>query len=323
MMIVDSGKNLSTKTGGFFAPLSASTCYNKIVRNKSGLFRNALGGNACADSSRISETDRSFCVSGRKATMLIANGPLGEKCIAWETEKVDGPFFCPECESTVILRKGRIKAHHYAHTPPLNCTYGAGESELHLRAKRAIYESLKKYPGCSKCELERRLNGVRPDVSLYVGKVPIAIELQRSDLSADDIAERMRRYQSLGIAVIWIIPSPAPQDQAVCRPAAWQRFIHTMYWGRLYHWFYGAYVTPIHLLPHKYWVEEREWHDGYDVQIAGGYSKTSKVKRTVAKTFSMHLADDFGAKARPPFKTREGDIPQCRLWADTFPRWWE
>ena len=64
-MIIDSGKNLSTNAGGFFVPFGAYLCYNQIVHKESGLFRNALGGNACADSSRISETDRSFCISGR------------------------------------------------------------------------------------------------------------------------------------------------------------------------------------------------------------------------------------------------------------------
>jgi len=255
--------------------------------------------------------------------MLIANNSEGERIVAWKAEKNDGIFFCPECMAPVILRKGRIRVHHFAHTASSSCKYAAGESEQHLRIKKTLYEILRKHPRCSRCEMERRLNGVRPDVSLYVEKTAIAIELQRSAISTEEIAERTQIYNDLNIAIIWVIPPPAPRNQSVCRPKSWQRFLHAMYWGRLYYWCSGAYVRPIHLSPYEYWIDEREWYDGYEMQSAGGYGKTSKVKKVASLGPLMHLAEDFGASKRSTFEMRDGDIPQCRLWIDTSPKWWE
>ncbi|HBG35277.1 MAG TPA: hypothetical protein DDX01_08100 [Holosporales bacterium] len=74
--------------------------------------------------------------------MLVVHNQVGIRCIAWETLKADGPFHCLECLGEVILKKGPKKEHHYAHKPPVNCEYGATESQLHLHAKREIYNAL-------------------------------------------------------------------------------------------------------------------------------------------------------------------------------------
>jgi len=42
----------------------------------------------------------------------------GVKSVAWKTEKSEGPFRCPGCAGEVILKKGKVKEHHYAHKPP-------------------------------------------------------------------------------------------------------------------------------------------------------------------------------------------------------------
>ena len=34
---------------------------------------------------------------------------------ARDVEKLDGPFMCPKCGKALRLRKGEIKAHHFAH----------------------------------------------------------------------------------------------------------------------------------------------------------------------------------------------------------------
>ena len=112
--------------------------------------------------------------------MLTAFDKNKIKCIAWNTNKDQKPFTCPECESEVILKKGNKKVHHFAHKPPINCTLGAGESQKHYEVKKEIYESLLKEPNCIKCELERVLKGVRPDISLKINGSYIAIEIQNS-----------------------------------------------------------------------------------------------------------------------------------------------
>jgi len=41
--------------------------------------------------------------------MLVAYNEKKIVCLAPESEKIHSPFFCPECEEEVILRKGKIK----------------------------------------------------------------------------------------------------------------------------------------------------------------------------------------------------------------------
>ena len=106
--------------------------------------------------------------------MICAINQTGNKCILWETEKDSCPFYCPECHAQLQLRKGIVRIHHFAHKPPVNCIYGVSESEEHYRIKKGLYEFFSKQSSCTKCELERKLNGVRPDISLYINNKPIA-----------------------------------------------------------------------------------------------------------------------------------------------------
>src|SRR5215210_5029222 len=123
--------------------------------------------------------------------MMTATRQLdGLKVGAWEVLKSDRPFLCPCCRELVTLRRGGIKAPHFAHQPPVTCEYGAGESEEHRRCKIAIYEELSAHPGVRKCELERDLGTVRPDVSAYINDVAVAIEVQLSNLSVAKIRYR-------------------------------------------------------------------------------------------------------------------------------------
>ena len=48
----------------------------------------------------------SICRNERKAYADIAS-------------KSDAPFKCPMCGNETILRKGKVKVHHFAHKPPV------------------------------------------------------------------------------------------------------------------------------------------------------------------------------------------------------------
>jgi competence protein CoiA len=167
--------------------------------------------------------------------MLVALNQSKIRCLAWETEKSESPFFCPECHGEVIIKKGYVKEHHYAHKPPSNCQYGSGESQLHYKTKKELYLNLKDHPRCTKCEIERRLDGVRPDVSLFIDKYPVAIEIQRSCVDISEIVKKAEKYTKLGIYLIYIFPEEGPRDiwhegeaRYTCRPNQWEKFLHSI-----------------------------------------------------------------------------------------------
>lgn len=185
--------------------------------------------------------------------MLVAESQNKERCMAWITEKSERPFFCPECKKEVVLKKGVIKAHHFSHKPQSNCIYGTNESQKHLLVKRKIYEALNVRSECSKCELERHLKGVRPDVSLYIGSTPVAIEIQNSSIPVETILNRMVTYSNFGIYVLWIMTDSFPpcffhenNRMYVHRIKKWEDYIYSMYYERLYYWKKDTLVSPCH-----------------------------------------------------------------------------
>ena len=265
--------------------------------------------------------------------MLVALRSDQSRCIAFETDKEGGPFHCPYCEGETILKKGELREHHFSHKPPYDCQYGAGETQIHYKIKREIYLALSAHPNCSKCDIERNLKGVRPDVSLYVGKTPVAIEIQKNRIDIDYIIQRTMRHASLGIYVLWIFTDNTPktflhegEEENVYRINKWEKFLHEMYFHRLYYWQKGAYVMPYHFKPFCTWVEESEWYDenGEYRQEGGFYRETKTLKIPISFPGPiLHLADDFTAKARKESRFEYHTIPQSRLWVDKNSSWWK
>lgn len=140
--------------------------------------------------------------------MLCACTSSDEKVIAKQTEKNKKPFFCPECLLEVILKKGNINIHHFSHKPGSECSYGEGESEEHMRIKMELYELLSKAD--IQCDLEKRL--VDNDGSVNIADVwaiidgqEVAIEVQKSSISDEELEERTKKYHKKNIAALWLV----------------------------------------------------------------------------------------------------------------------
>ena len=235
----------------------------------------------------------------------------GQKVAAWEAARSDGPFLCFCCGQQVALRRGEIKAPHFAHFPPVTCEYGTGESETHRRCKIAIYESLISHPDVSKCEMERNLGAVRPDVSAYINGVPVAIEIQLSNLSLDKIQYRTVEYARKRIFVLWLPVYTSNLDQELYAPKPWEEWLHTLYFGRVYYWLEGIKITPIHFREYFAQIRSRT-HD---------YQKLSR-KRVLIEGRSVSLTEDFKPLNRKSWHSRQISIPEAKLFIDSQPAWY-
>jgi competence protein CoiA len=190
--------------------------------------------------------------------MLTASrGSDGQKVAAWEAERRDAPFVCFCCRQTVRLKKGEIKAPHFAHVPPVTCEYGTGESEAHRLCKIALYENLLRDQRVRKCEMERDLGTVRPDVSAYINDVPVAIEVQLSNLSIAKIQYRTHEYARKGIYVLWLPLYTTALKQRLYSPRPWERWLHTVYFGRVYYWLEGLKIVPVRFRDYYYTARGR------------------------------------------------------------------
>ncbi|HEX8847424.1 MAG TPA: competence protein CoiA family protein [Pyrinomonadaceae bacterium] len=245
--------------------------------------------------------------------MLTASRQVGgQKVAAWEVERGDGPFFCFCCRQTVTLRKGEIKAPHFAHMPPVTCEYGSGESEAHRRCKIALYEKLSADPRVRKCEMERDLGTVRPDVSAYINDVPVAIEVQLSNLTLARIRYRTSEYARKGIYVLWLPLFTETLKQELYSPSPWEQWLHAAYSGRVYYWLEGMRILPVHFRDYYKDVRGR----------TRDYRKLARKKVPIDGKVTT-LTEDFRpvfrqqAQSGPPFP-----IPPAKLFMDSQPDWY-
>lgn len=235
----------------------------------------------------------------------------GQKVGAWEVDKKERPFLCACCHEMVTLRKGATRAPHFAHQPPVTCEYGTGESEEHRRAKIAIYESLICHPLVTKCEIERNLGTVRPDVSAYIGGVPVAIEIQLSNLSLNKIIYRTAEYARKGIYLLWLPVYKAELNQELYSPRPWERWLHAAYFGRVYYWLEGLTIRPVHF--RDYYVSVRGW--------TRDYQKLSRRKVPLDGPLTV-LTEDFQPIRRRAFSRESLSIPPSKLLLDKQPAWY-
>lgn len=252
--------------------------------------------------------------------------------LAWDAEKKNKPYFCPNCHKEVILRQGEIKAHHFAHKPPIDCIYGTGESEIHYRIKKQLYEYLKSQSNCEKCDIERNLETVRPDISLYINKIAIEIEIQKSTIDTRIIKRRMIEYYKKKIAVLWIIPDKSPtlqyhenEETFVHRALEWEIYLHALNYGKLYYWQGDNILKAYHFNSFQIYRESSEWYDEYgDEQSAGGYyyyAKRLKLCNTDDK--NLYIEKDFIRNFHKKYSNSTIEIPECFIYRDNYTNWWK
>lgn len=266
--------------------------------------------------------------------MLVAINSNNIRRPAFEAEKWEGPFTCQTCKRIVVLKKGKVREHHYAHEPESKCEYGKGESQLHYRVKREIYLALKNHPNCQKCELERILNGVRPDISLVINNYYVAIEVQKSNISVEETNLRLSKYSKLGIFLLWVSPDNGPklflhegEKEDICRIRSWEYYIHHIQNERLYFWQSGAIIKPYHLGQFYTYIEETEWYGEYgELNYGGGNweEKKSYKKPIEYPGNNLHIATDFIPKIRLYTKNETMKFPgKSKVWIDNKEEWWK
>lgn len=244
------------------------------------------------------------------------------KVLARASEKVHAPFACPACQREVTLRKGNIRTHHFAHKPPISCRDAMGETEDHLLTKLSIFDALKLEPNVVAVELEKRFETSIADVYAVISGVPVAIEIQRSILTPAEINARTSNYHRLGIAVIWVgIPN---SDLGMSRysPAAWERWAHAAYFGRVYYWAGGQTLRPVHFGPYMLQVEYQSWRKHGEEHSAGGYEKHSKRWRTPQAGQLVKLSTDFRRTRRDAWAGGSVQVPESTLYVDRLAPWW-
>ena len=228
---------------------------------------------------RLAEAEETGCyglLSG-----LARNLHTNEEWHAETAYKADGPFFCPNCFSDVVIRKCAEKIDHFAHKSRLSLVLGIKQMALHDACTNEICSLLAyRYPN-GKWEVERLIRKSEkcktpvliPDISGRINHVPIAIEVQISALTIPRIVQRTRGYARRGVALIWIVPLSEPLGTVPFRPRLYERYLHSIYFGRTYYWWagQGLNVKPVHYGAATRHIEYREWFADGQQESAGDY----------------------------------------------------
>lgn len=252
---------------------------------------------------------------------------------AESARKSDGPFYCSWCKSDAIVRKCTEKRDHFAHKGRLS-PIGQRESKLHLDCKEEICELLKeRYPE-GNWETERPIPASQkhntpklvPDISGRINNVPIAIEVQATKMTVPKIVSRLESYSKRKISMLWIVPLIRPLGEQPFRPRMFERYLHSLYFGRTYYWTkgQGLTLTPVHYGSAWRYIEYSEWFENGEEQQAGGYNKPYKIMKTPIYGSNVNLDDDFISEYRSEFipKNERKAVPASHIWKDSLNHWW-
>lgn len=134
--------------------------------------------------------------------MLSAN-LNDEKVFAFHVNDKNASYHCPLCKSNVILKKGKIKTHHFAHKNNNDCDWG-GESESHMKTKLEIYNFL--ISKGFQADMEVIIDNSKADIFAVIDNRPVVIEIQNSQLSELEIIRRTNYYYKNipNVAINWI-----------------------------------------------------------------------------------------------------------------------
>lgn len=253
----------------------------------------------------------------------------------------DRPFICRKCASPAVVRKCIEKVNHFAHQcPPSQAPISAREeSALHKDCKKEIIASLKARFPEGNWEQERILKAVpekghtevRPDLSgrLGVGKQaqPLVIEVQCSALSISKILKRILAYSRRNVPIFWVVPLPEPFKHRRFRPWLYERFLHSVYFGRVYYWWagMGSKVLPVHFgLDYRHIPEAEFYDENGDFQEVGGYDVPLRIIKKPESAPYVDIASDFRNKHRREFTPHNihKSVPPCIIWLDKHQTWW-
>lgn len=259
----------------------------------------------------------------------------GKKVYCAYVTKIDGPFYCPKCGSSVIVRKCSEKEDHFAHKPRLSPVLTQKDQSLHTECKNAICNYLSQQFPNGNWAVERPINAseklgtktIVPDISGRIGGMPIAIEVQKTAYTLNKIKEKTEIYSKRNVFVLWIIPLKKDLGDDVFRPRLYEKYLHAMYFGRAYYWIptKPSSLLPVHFsYSCRYITPTSFYNEDGEEKSFGGYYLAYKTLKKPNSIGYIDIATGLKGIDRPMFSNKKWDeeIPACKIMMDTNETWW-
>jgi competence protein CoiA len=146
------------------------------------------------------------CMNNDKMFTITRNTTKDQLLLLRNTSK----FTCPQCETPLRLKIGKVVTPHFAHIVLTRCitSFSERETPTHLIGKQHLAEFFTRV-GC-KVSVEAYLPKIsqRPDLLVRNKRNTFAIEFQCSVIPIDDIEKRNVGYLRLKIPSIWLLRTP-------------------------------------------------------------------------------------------------------------------
>lgn len=251
--------------------------------------------------------------------MIFSVSESGNRINAKDVTKKDAPFFCPMCNGDLNVKKGRVRIHHFAHQKFESCFHGVGETELHRETKIDIYRTIKSSKYVKECVLEKKINNIIPDVFALIRNTPVGIEVQASSLSMDQIINRSAKYIQNKTYLLWILPYNPGVYKDKYSPKIYEKWIHAVYFGRVYYWWGEGRVLPVHYNSYYLWRSE---YDTWDHHIPGGYYLSKRYK-TPDRASLIEIVKDFKPVIRKQWNSGKIYVPTLSIYNERRKKWWK
>lgn len=255
-----------------------------------------------------------------------------QKIIASPDLERKGSYYCQMCSTALLLKKGRVKIPHFAHVPRgLKCDY-VGESLVHLQMKKGIYNYLKReIPNAALIELEKPLGFARPDVFIQ-NKYKIAIEVQASKLTVEQILQRTLNYSQNNIFVLWVLPFAEERlysfkpffgehRASIVKMKEYEKVIYKMFWNNLI--FFdpeGAYGPFVIIKYSESYSPEREYYDSdgeYQSHVPKPYSTYKEPRQINLRANILQFRPEMSRSGTAP--TLKYKLPEVKIFNYKWP----
>lgn len=121
-----------------------------------------------------------------------------------EAASKDSQYFCPICKQSMVQKRGKINAHHFAHSSRIACDSWYTEKSLWHSSWQA------KFPENSREQL------LGSKTAYHIADVfynDIVIEFQHSSMSPEDFSIRSQFYSRHCKNLIWVIDCQNDYDK--------------------------------------------------------------------------------------------------------------
>ncbi|MGA3954069.1 competence protein CoiA [Ralstonia nicotianae] len=216
-------------------------------------------------------------------------------------DALKGPtYHCPDCRTEVVLKKGLKVIHHFAHKPPVTCSWAIGETAAHMLSKQLFLDYFRSLP--RHADVEWPVGNQRADV-YAVGQSGhgYVFEMQHQPITEQEIARRTAAYFQSGVAVGWLplinvaklhgVKTATGYVVARYSPKPFEKWLHGFNFKEIWYvepstgnlW-KGRFDKALLDVPYSEWRVS-----GGGTEWAGGYSYPSKRWRRLTLTGPFKL----------------------------------